>query len=153
MTTKKKPSSLVRSTKTNLAKKPASVLPSKQVIDGAAVLVEIANKWIEYRQIAQEEETKREGIRANAAVALEQIKARRDVMMKLLDDEHRERAEVFKNLFRNLEEALDRNLVEHATDVVDKITNLARESPIRVLADSDVFKAKIQDPRGADFSF
>ena len=153
MTTKKKPSSLVRSTKTNLAKKPTSVLPSKQVIDGAAVLVEIANKWIEYRQIVQEEETKREEIRANAAVALGQIKARRDVMMKLLDDEHRERAEVFKSLFRNLEEALNRNEMRHATAVVELITDLAHQSPIKVLADTHVFRGALQDPNGANFSF
>ena len=153
MTTKKTTSDLARSPKTTLAKKPTSVLPARQVIDGAAVLVEIANKWMEYKQVAQQEGTKREGIRAQTKVALAQIQAKRELMMKLLDDGHLERAEVFKGLFRNLDEALGENKMDHAASVVESITNLANRSPIKVLAESDLFKAQIQNPEGGEFSF
>ena len=54
-------------------------------------VMEVIRLCIEYRQVAEAEETKRQHIRAQAAVAIARIRANRDALLHVIENTARER--------------------------------------------------------------
>lgn len=106
------------------------------VVDPTASLVGIVTAWQSYQQVRAQEESRREGIRAQAEVAIARIQAQTQVLRQIIDQTFAERRENFNRLFSLLEEGLrtgnDRQIEAALTMIVTQI----KESPIRQVAET-----------------
>jgi hypothetical protein len=111
-----------------------------------ACLSEVMQAYQEYMVVAEEERTKRRGIEAGAKVVITQITAQRDVMLEYLERSFDERAENFRSLFKVLDQAvLDGNNANLAL-TLQTITDIAKASPFKDLADLPAVRAALNDP-------
>jgi AraC-like DNA-binding protein len=115
-------------------------------ISALTCLSEIIQVYQEYIVVAQEEQTKRRGIEAGEKVAIKQITAQRDVMLEYLERSFDERAENFRSLFKVLDQAvLDGNNTNLAL-TLQTITDIAKASAFKDLADLPTVRAALNDP-------
>ena len=94
----------------------------------------------------QRAETERASIAAWEAVQTEKIRAQRDVLLKALDLTFDERRENFRRLFDGLDTALAAGETGQAASLLETITNLARESPFKELANLEIVVAELKRP-------
>lgn len=117
-----------------------------QVVDLGKVLsqvVDAADQWV---KVIAEESTRREEIRAWEGTERERIRAQRDVMLRGLELTHDERRENFRRLFDNLDLALRSNDASTAASVLDSITELAKSSPFKELANVEFVVNELKQP-------
>lgn len=106
----------------------------------------VASAFIEYQQIASQERTKRRDIEAWEKETLDRIKAQRDCLMKYLDRTFDERAEIFHELFDVVDRALLTGNNEQLALALHSITELAKSSPFKELAQLSSVQAALDDP-------
>lgn len=119
---------------TSLVKKGSAASRTVQVTDLGQLLsqtVDAADRWV---KIIQEESTRREEIRAWEATERERIVAQRAVLLRGLELTHDERRETFRRLFDNLDVAMRSDDAARTASVLDTITELAKSSPFKDLA-------------------
>jgi len=123
---------------TALALQAARRLPKNKVpvADATTSLVGIVSAWNSYRQVREQEETRREEIRAYAKVAIERIQAQTQILKQIIDKTFAERRDNFDRFFAMLEDGLragnDRQIEAALTMIVTQI----KESPIRQVAET-----------------
>jgi hypothetical protein len=108
----------------------------------ATNVIDRVGEWV---QLVQTETTKRADIAAWEQTTIEDIRAKRDVLITYLDRSFDERAENFRRLFDSLDAAIaDRS--EKVAEVLGAITALAMKGPFADLKDVDTAVRALKDP-------
>ncbi|EAW33391.1 hypothetical protein [Lyngbya sp. PCC 8106] len=107
---------------------------------------EIVTACTDYLKIAEEERTKRQEIKAWEKTTIAQINAQRDVLIEYLERSFDERAKNFRQLFNVVDKAIDNGDNEQLALALHSITELAKSSPFKDLANLTSVKAALNDP-------
>lgn len=126
--------------KVEVAKKPGAIVDPQQVVQAMA---EQANLWIAEVQRAQ---TDRAGIAAWEKVQTDRIQAQRSVLLKALELTFDERRENFRRLFDGLDHAMEAGDATQAASFLESITDLAKESPFKELANLEIIVTELKRP-------
>ncbi|WP_341733692.1 hypothetical protein [Microcoleus sp. EPA2] len=110
------------------------------------VLQQVIAHYAEYKQIAEQERTKRREIKAWEKESLAKIKAQRDLLMEYLDRSFDERSQNFNQLFDVVDRAIASGNNEQLGLALDSITELAKSSPFKELANLYSVQAALADP-------
>lgn len=114
-------------------------------LDAMALATNVIDRVGEWVQLAQTETTKRADIAAWEQTTVEEIRAKRDVLITYLDRSFDERAENFRRLFDSLDAAIaDRS--EKVSEVLGAITALAMKGPFADLKDVGAAARALKDP-------
>jgi ribonucleotide reductase alpha subunit len=107
---------------------------------------QIVLAYAEYKIIAQQEKTKRREIDAWEKVTITKINAQRDLLMAYLDKSFDERAENFRALFAVVDSAIASGNNEQLALTLNSITEIAKSSPFKELANLASVRAALDDP-------
>lgn len=107
---------------------------------------EMVSAYTEYLKIAEEEKTKRRGIEAWEKTTIAQIHAQRDLLIGYLDRSFDERAKNFHALFTIVDSAIASGNNEQLALTLNSITELAKSSPFKDLANLNNVRAALDDP-------
>jgi len=106
-------------------------------------MVEYADRWIAEAQRAQ---TDRAAIASWEHVQMEKIHAQREILLKALDLTFDERRENFSKLFDGLDAAMAAGDAALAASLLESITELARVSPFKELANLEIIVTELKRP-------
>jgi hypothetical protein len=112
----------------------------------AECLQQIVSAYTEYKTIAQQEQTKRRGIDAWEKTTIAKIDAQREFLMAYLDRSFDERAENFRALFSAVDQAIASGNNNQLASTLNSITEMAKSSPFKDLANLASFQAALDDP-------
>ena len=116
---------------------------------GPAQMVEMTKFFIdksaEVAKFCEEQRTKRVEIRANAQVAIHQIDAVREFLQSYLDKTFDERRMLFAKEFEIVDKCLATGNVQALAVSLNAITELAKSSPFKALADMKSVKNAIEN--------
>ncbi|MEP0760890.1 hypothetical protein [Coleofasciculus sp. FACHB-T130] len=121
---------------------PSECLP--QIV--SECLQKIVSGYTEYKIIAEQEQTKRCEIEAWEKETIANINAQRDVLMAYLDRSFDERAENFRALFGVVDLAITTGNNEQLALALNSITEIAKSSPFKDIANLASVKAALNDP-------
>ncbi|MEP0754343.1 hypothetical protein NDA03_19185 [Trichocoleus sp. Lan] len=121
---------------------PSECLP--QIV--SECLQQIVSGYTEYKIIAEQEQTKRCEIEAWEKETIANINAQRDVLMAYLDRSFNERAENFRALFGVVDLAITTGNNEQLALALNSITEIAKSSPFKDIANLASVKAALNDP-------
>ena len=100
---------------------------------------------VETIRYAEEQETKREEIRAMRDTAIAQVNAMRDVVQTYLEKTFDERASLFAEQFKSVDAALKNGDNEQLSISLNSINTLAASSPFKNLADLNNVQKALTD--------
>lgn len=123
-----------------VTKKAGAVVDPFQVLQ---VVVEYGDKWVTEIQRGM---TERAEITAWEQVQTGKLRAQRDVLLKALDLTFDERRENFSRLFNGLDAAMEAGDAVQASSFLQSITELAKESPFKDLANVEIIAADLKRP-------
>ena len=106
-------------------------------------MVDAASDWVKEVQQAK---TERADIAAWERVQTGRIHAQREVLLKALDLTFDERRENFRRMFDGLDRAMDAGDAGQAASLLESITDLARTSPFKELANVQVIASELKRP-------
>ncbi len=118
----------------------------KGLINPAQCLNDLVEAWTQYKQIAEEEKTKRCEIEAWEKITLAEIKTKRDFLIGYLDRSFDERGTNLRSLLEAVDRAIlsdDERLLSLA---LQAIVELVKSNPFQDLADLSTVKAALDDP-------
>ena len=104
------------------------------------------SEYSEYMKLAQQEQTKRREIEAWEKEVIAKINATRDVLMEYLDRSFDERANNFRALFDVVERAIAAGNNEQLALALHSITEIAKSSPFKELANLTSVRTALDDP-------
>lgn len=113
--------------------------------DPMAVVQQIVALGKEWSLVHEQEVTKRTQIDATAAVAIQEIRARKKLFLTYLDRSFDERTKNFDELFRSLDRAIESN-TELVPSILASISALAHKSPFADLHDPQLMRQMLDDP-------
>lgn len=117
-------------------------VPFKNIL---AVAENLYKEYNLFKSDIEKEKTKRARIKAEAKIRVTEILAMRDVVMEYLKRSFDERAELFEELFRRLDIAVDKHDLEVISVTLTAMVNLARQSPLDVAVDRSAFRKALSD--------
>ncbi len=117
-----------------------------EFINPAECLQEMMTAYTDYLIIAEEEKTKRREIDAWEKETITKINAQRDLLMAYLDKSFDERAENFRSLFAVVDSAITSGNNEQLALALNSITEIAKSSPFKDLANLTSVRAALNDP-------
>ncbi len=117
-----------------------------EAINPIECLQQIASEYTEYLKIAEQEKTKRRDIEAWEKTAIARINAQRELLMAYLDKSFDERAENFRALFSIVDQSLTTGNNEQLALALYSITEIAKSSPFKELANSGSVRAALNEP-------
>lgn len=126
--------------KVEVAEKPGAVVNPLDVLQ---TMVEYSRVLITEVQHA---ETERTAISAWRDVQVGKIQAQRDVLLKALDLTFDERRENFRRLFDGLDSAMAGGDTSQTAAVLESITDLAKTSPFKELANLEIVVSELKRP-------
>jgi hypothetical protein len=109
-------------------------------------LQETVSAYTDYLKIAEEEKTKRRDIEAWEKTTITQINAQRDLLIGYLERSFDERATNFRALFTVVDSAISSGNNEQLALTLNSITELAKSSPFKELANLNQVRAALDDP-------
>ncbi len=112
----------------------------------AECLRDIVSAYTEYKKVAEEERTKRRDIDAWEKERIAKINAQRDLLMAYLDRSFDERAENFRALFGVVDLAVTAGNNEQLALALNSITEIAKSSPFKDIANLTSVKVALNDP-------
>lgn len=112
-------------------------------LDVLQTMVEYADRWVSEVQRAKSD---RAAISAWERVQTERIHAQRAVLLKALDLTFDERRENFRGLFDGLDAAMAKGDLALAASFLESITDLAKTSPFKELANVEIIVADLKRP-------
>jgi ribonucleotide reductase alpha subunit len=116
------------------------------MINPAECLQQIVSAYTEYKIIAEQEQTKRREIEAWEKATIAKINAQRDLLMAYLNRSFDERAENFGHLFCVVDRAIAADNNDQLALALHSITELAKSSPFKELANLASIRAALDDP-------
>lgn len=117
-----------------------------EVINPAQCLQQLVSAYAEYKTIAEQEQTNRREIDAWEKATIAKINAQRDFLIQYLDRSFDERAENFRALFGVVDRAIASGNNEQLALALNSITEIAKSSPFKDLANLASVKAALNDP-------
>ena len=114
--------------------------------DASQCLRAIVEAYTEYKIVAEEERTKRRGIEAWEKTTIAQIQAQREALIKYLELSFDERSQNFRFLFEKVDRAITHGDNSQLNLALHSITEIAKSSPFKDLADLASVKAALDDP-------
>lgn len=123
-----------------VAKKVGAVVDPSQVLQ---VMVEVASDWVKEVQRAS---VQRADIAAWEKVQTNKIRSQREVLLKALDLTFDERRENFRRMFDGLDRAMNGGDAAQAASLLESITDLARTSPFKELANVQIIASELKRP-------
>ena len=106
----------------------------------------IVSAYTEYKQVAEHEQTKRREIEAWEKEAIAKINAQRDFLMTYLNRSFDERADNFRALFNVVDRAIAVDNNEQLALALHSITEIAKSSPFKELANLASVRKALDDP-------
>lgn len=106
----------------------------------------VVSAYINYKEITEQEQTKRREIEAWEKETIAQINAQRDILIRYLDRSFDERAENFRTLFNVVDRAMTTGNNEQLAVALHSITEIAKSSPFKELANLTSVRAALDDP-------
>ncbi|WP_313943123.1 MULTISPECIES: hypothetical protein [Calothrix] len=107
---------------------------------------QIVSAGRDYMKCAQQEKTKRAEIDAWEKATIAKIHTQRDLLMAYLDRSFDERAENFRALFAVVDSAIASGNNEQLALTLNSITEIAKSSPFKDLANIASVRAALDDP-------
>ncbi|AUB41412.1 hypothetical protein COO91_07460 [Nostoc flagelliforme CCNUN1] len=117
----------------------------KEFINPAECLQQMVSAYAEYKIIAEQEQTKRREIEAWEKETITKINAQRELLMVYLDRSFDERAENFRALFAVVDNAIASGNNEQLALTLNSITEIAKSSPFKDLANLASVRAALDD--------
>lgn len=117
-----------------------------EAINPAECLQQIVLAYTEYKKIAEQEQTKRREINAWEQTTIAKINAQRDLLMTYLNRSFDERSENFRSLFSVVDQAIASGNNEQLALALHSITEIAKSSPFKDLANLASVRAALDDP-------
>jgi len=112
--------------------------------------LDVVQTMVEYSQAliteVQRAETERTAIASWRDVQVGKIQAQRDVLLKALDLTFDERRENFRRLFDGLDSAMAAGDTAQTAAVLESITDLAKTSPFKELANLEIVVSELKRP-------
>jgi ribonucleotide reductase alpha subunit len=118
----------------------------KEFINPAECLQQMVTAYTDYLIIAEQEQTKRREIDAWERETITKINAQRELLMAYLDRSFDERAENFRLLFAVVDSAIASGNNEQLALALNSITDIAKSSPFKDLANLASVRAALDDP-------
>ncbi|MDZ8050003.1 MAG: hypothetical protein RMX68_030845 [Aulosira sp. ZfuVER01] len=118
----------------------------KEVINPAECLQQMVSAYTDYLKTAEQEQTKRREIDAWEKATITKINAQRDLLMAYLDRSFDERAENFRALFAVVDSAIASGNNEQLALTLNSITEIAKSSPFKNLANLAAVRAALNEP-------
>ncbi|MEH2244353.1 hypothetical protein [Nostoc sp.] len=118
----------------------------KEFINPAECLQQMVSAYSEYKIIAEQEQTKRREIEAWEKETITKINAQRELLMAYLDRSFDERAENFRTLFAVVDNAIASGNNDQIALTLNSITEIAKSSPFKDLANLASVRAALDDP-------
>jgi ribonucleotide reductase alpha subunit len=115
-------------------------------LNPAECLQQMVSAYTEYKIIAEQEKTKRREIEAWENETITKINAQRELLMAYLDRSFDERAENFRALFAVVDNAIASGNNEQLALTLNSITEIAKSSPFKDLANLASVRAALDDP-------
>ena len=115
-------------------------------LNPAECLHQMVSAYTEYKIIAEQEQTKRREIEAWEKETITKINAQRELLMAYLDRSFDERAENFRALFAVVDNAIASGNNEQLALTLNSITEIAKSSPFKDLANLASVRAALDDP-------
>ncbi|MBD2610881.1 hypothetical protein H6G94_06305 [Nostoc punctiforme FACHB-252] len=123
-----------------------SIKGVKEFINPAECLEQMVSAYTDYLKVAEEEQTKRRNIDAWEKETITKINAQRDLLMAYLDRSFDERAKNFHALFAVVDNAIASGNNEQLALTLNSITEIAKSSPFKELANLASVRAALDDP-------
>lgn len=117
-----------------------------ETINPAECLQQMLLAYTEYMKVAEQEQTKRRDIERWEKQAIASINDQRDFLMNYLDRSFDERAENFKALFCIVDRAIANGDNTQLALALNSITEIAKSSPFKELANLASVRAALDDP-------
>ena len=114
--------------------------------DASQCLRAIVEAYTEYKIVAEQEQTKRRGIAAWEKATVTNIQAQRDALIKYLELSFDERAKNFAFMFEKVDQAIADGNANQLALAINSITEIAKASPFKDLADLSFVQAALDDP-------
>ncbi|MDZ8077844.1 MAG: hypothetical protein RMX35_01885 [Nostoc sp. DcaGUA01] len=118
----------------------------KEFINPAECLEQMVSAYTDYLKVAEEEQTNRRNIDAWEKETISKINAQRDLLMAYLDRSFDERAKNFRALFAVVDNAIASGNNEQLALTLNSITEIAKSSPFKDLANLASVRAALDDP-------
>ncbi len=115
-------------------------------VDAVQCLNDVLQAWTTYVEICETEQTKRRAIEAWEKTTIETIQAKRDFLIGYLERSFDERAMNFQALFQVVDQAIVSGNNQQLGLTLNAITELAKTSPFKDLADLSAVQAALDDP-------
>ncbi|BBE31768.1 hypothetical protein OSSY52_19090 [Tepiditoga spiralis] len=128
--------------KTNLPTKTSKNISVGIPLNFTQVITEIINASLDYQKIKEEEKTKRYMIENQTKIKIEEIRAKRDIFMKYIEENYKERYRVYDKFFNILELGLEKNNTQAIEAALNGIIAQIRTNPFEGFHD---FKNKLSD--------
>jgi ribonucleotide reductase alpha subunit len=117
-----------------------------KVMNPAECLQQMVSACTEYMKVAETERTKRRDLDAWEQTTIAAINAQRELLTAYLDRSFDERAENFRSLFCVVDRAIAAGNNQQLTLALNSITEIAKSSPFKELANLDSVRAALDDP-------
>jgi len=118
---------------TKIGKKVGKNIPSmtlEESIEGLKIIVEA---FKENNRVVNEEQTKREEIRAQKEVYIEEIRTKKEILLDYFDNIFRERREIYQKFFKALDKGIEKENIELIQYATNAIVTIAMDSPLKDL--------------------
>ena len=131
---------------------PVKKVPGAMLMQAVAVmnpldcLQQMVSACTDYLKVAEQERTKRREIEAWEQETVAKINAQRDLLMAYLDRSFDERAENFRSLFCVVDQAIATGNNDQLALALHSITEIAKSSPFKELANLTSVRAALDDP-------
>ncbi|RAM48660.1 MAG: hypothetical protein C6Y22_26805 [Hapalosiphonaceae cyanobacterium JJU2] len=115
-------------------------------VNPAECLQQMVTAYTDYLKIAEQEQTNRREIDAWEKETITRINAQRELLMAYLDRSFDERAENFRALFTVVDSAIASGNNDQLALALNSITQIAKSSPFKDLANLTSVRAALNDP-------
>ena len=129
-----------------MSAKKVSTVGLKEFINPAECLHQMVSAYTDYLKIAEQEQTKRREIEAWEKETIAKINAQRELVIGYLDSSFDERAKTFLALFAVVDRAMESGNNEQLAHALNSITEIAKSSPFKDLANLGSVRAALDDP-------
>jgi ribonucleotide reductase alpha subunit len=117
-----------------------------EFINPIECLQQMVSAYTDYLKIAEQEKTKRREIDAWEKATIAKINVQRELLMAYLDRSFDERAENFRALFAVVDSAIASGNNEQLALTLNSITEIAKASPFKELANLASVRGALDDP-------
>lgn len=115
-------------------------------LDQTEGIRQVVSAYLDYRQVAEREDTKREEIRAWRDKTFAEIEVMRDILMTALDRSFDERREVLHKLFGFVDDAIERNDTQALDSALQAVARVVTSSPLDALSTVKGVRTMLSSP-------